>query len=535
MVESSQLLFLLLLVTCSRRQVLEFEIGHCAKIRDEDNRIFKTGENMRLYRYRSIESALRDLREQSFYFASKEELNDPLERYLRLYWQGDKPAWEGLFKNYIWSLYQAFSLYLVEGDKTLIHKGTVVLDVHMFDNVPLGEVLRKIGHRFISIEQMQWLASFYGNNNLKCGTKELIFVLRLAHELAEKICIEDMLARKMINSDEGGELLSLIGKEPEKKIESLRTIEDENIEEKLLNLDETERRRYLTFLENAMEDIATQGMIVAEAKFFGGKDYLYKNMTDEKGNQARNWMSIKTDYPRLYVEQLKEVIFPKSYVVCFSTTNDNSAMWGNYADNHRGVCLIYESDDLMIAEYKENSSIAEEYKERPKYKKIRVSPVKYGGPLVERNFFESLGRLTFPQVREWLTGTEKISDCLDKYVKNREPWRQDYWDDVESCYHKKLGSWEHEKEYRIHIDNTLKDISDPKSRKFMVSPKSIKGIIFGINTSEYDMKQIFELIPSECWDKDADFEFYRAEYDDETMKIYIRKMTMTIKKTTIID
>ncbi len=173
---------------------------------------------MRLYRYRSIKSALRELKGHSFYFASKEELNDPLESYLRLFWQGDKAAWEGLFKNYIYSLYHAFFLYLVEGDKKVLHKGTLVLDIHVFDNVRLGEALREAGNRFIGIEQVQWLVSLYGNNNLKCGTKELIFVLRLAHELAEKICIEDMLARKMIKSDEGKELLSLIGKEPEKRL-----------------------------------------------------------------------------------------------------------------------------------------------------------------------------------------------------------------------------------------------------------------------------------------------------------------------------
>ena len=51
---------------------------------------------MLLYRYRSIKSAVKELSSGSFYFASKEELNDPLESYVRLYWKGDKPAVEGL-------------------------------------------------------------------------------------------------------------------------------------------------------------------------------------------------------------------------------------------------------------------------------------------------------------------------------------------------------------------------------------------------------------------------------------------------------
>ncbi len=159
------------------------------------------------------------------------------------------------------------------------------------------------------------------------------------------------------------------------------------------------------------------------------------------------------------------------------------------------------------------------------------SPLSTGGPLVERNFFESLGRLTYQQVSEWLTGTEKVSGCLDKIVNNLESWRNDYWKDVDRNYHRKLGSWEHEKEYRIHIDSRLREYSESRSRKFKVATKSLKGIIFGINTSEYDMKRVFALIPSECWENDADFGFYKAEYDDETMKINVRKMIMTIKKT----
>lgn len=47
---------------------------------------------MEFYHYRSIDSALKEL-EGTFYFASREELNDPMESYLQVYWQGDKAAW----------------------------------------------------------------------------------------------------------------------------------------------------------------------------------------------------------------------------------------------------------------------------------------------------------------------------------------------------------------------------------------------------------------------------------------------------------
>ena len=53
---------------------------------------------MKLYHYRSISSALLEIENGTFHFASKEELNDPLEGFVRVFWQGDKMAWDNLIK-----------------------------------------------------------------------------------------------------------------------------------------------------------------------------------------------------------------------------------------------------------------------------------------------------------------------------------------------------------------------------------------------------------------------------------------------------
>ena len=72
---------------------------------------------MILYHYRSMDSALKEIGGGTFHFASREELNDPIEGFVSVYWQGDKAAWEGLFRNYICSLYQGIELYLLKGDE----------------------------------------------------------------------------------------------------------------------------------------------------------------------------------------------------------------------------------------------------------------------------------------------------------------------------------------------------------------------------------------------------------------------------------
>ena len=60
---------------------------------------------MKLYRYRTIESALLEPDNGTLYFAAPDELNDPIEGYVKIFWRGDVPAWEGLLKNFVCSLF----------------------------------------------------------------------------------------------------------------------------------------------------------------------------------------------------------------------------------------------------------------------------------------------------------------------------------------------------------------------------------------------------------------------------------------------
>ena len=59
------------------------------------------------YRFRSIDSLLgehQELEEQTIYFASPEELNDPMEGLRNTVWDGDKIVWTNLFKHYVFCL-----------------------------------------------------------------------------------------------------------------------------------------------------------------------------------------------------------------------------------------------------------------------------------------------------------------------------------------------------------------------------------------------------------------------------------------------
>ncbi len=230
--------------------------------------------------------------------------------------------------------------------------------------------------------------------------------------------------------------------------------------------------------------------------------------------QRRNWMAIAADFPRVYVTQLKEMIYPKSYVFCFSGKNDDSAMWGNYADHHQGVCLIYDADELNKIHFKGGCG---------------VKAVSYEGRPIERNFFETLGRLTLNQIATWLTGTEGLSSCYDAFF-DKKIWRERYWEAYDAKTYRKLKAWEHENEYRIALSNTLYNFDEPASRNLRYESKALKGLIFGINTSEYNKKRIMEKLLDHA-EELIDFTFYQAEYDDEAQKISIReKMWWKLKR-----
>ena len=98
---------------------------------------------MEFYHYRSIDSALKEI-EGTFYFASREELNDPMESYLQVYWQGDKAAWGGLFRNYICSLYYAIASWLAGADDYEIRNNTLIIDPERLHSISVNKTFKEL-------------------------------------------------------------------------------------------------------------------------------------------------------------------------------------------------------------------------------------------------------------------------------------------------------------------------------------------------------------------------------------------------------
>ena len=157
---------------------------------------------MKLYHYRSISSALLEIENGTFHFASKEELNDPLEGFVRVFWQGDKMAWEGLFRHYIYSVARALELYILKADDETLYHGTLVADVHCYKNNFFEKILLKLGEEFITDTDVQNLAGVYGDNCLKVSEKELQYILFYIHNNALIRCLEEFKKNKFVPAEE---------------------------------------------------------------------------------------------------------------------------------------------------------------------------------------------------------------------------------------------------------------------------------------------------------------------------------------------
>ena len=70
------------------------------------------------YRFRSTDALLdgkSELENQDIYFASPDQLNDPMEGFKDVFWSGDRIVWANLLKHYVLCLMQSVSLIVVMG------------------------------------------------------------------------------------------------------------------------------------------------------------------------------------------------------------------------------------------------------------------------------------------------------------------------------------------------------------------------------------------------------------------------------------
>lgn len=456
---------------------------------------------MIFYRFRTTDRLLnghKELSNQSIYFAHPKQLNDPMEGYREIYWKGDEIVWRNLFRHYLICLERTCSLALLCDDNNGLASKDIPIHISMndFPTQKSKTICQDIVDKFFENEHVELLMHGILSRTTPIRINELVFYLSSAHPLAVELILQKYEELNIIPAR--------IKKSPPPESIIKNLIDSKFIEniEQLASKNETNEEA-TNALFSVQQNLRSQINILS--RYNGAAQ---KNLS--------NTLLIFQDFPEHYASLLENLIYPEWYTACFMSSCENSSVWGHYGDNHKGVCLIFES------EYGDSNNFLTLRGKNgwgsngPSYGniKFKFDSVDYEEGFGDIDFFQSLGRLSRPTLNStWYTLNGKISNCAESMHTSEEEWRTAYWQKFYRDIIIKSPDWRYENEYRLILCDMMNSHAEPEERTLNYEFSSLKGIIFGIKTSTEDKIAIMRTIDEKCTEhKRFDFKFYQAHY-----------------------
>lgn len=469
-----------------------------------------------MFRFRTIDNLLgkyEEFENQEIYFASLEELNDPMEGFLDIFWKGDEIVWTNFIKHYILCLEHVFSLVIIskKNEKIDINDIPIFKNHEVYPTNEYRQIIEEILNLFFKESMMKDFAKNLSNRKNKIRRQELLLYLRLIHSYVIDIIAtifnkHSLLDRKYKTSN----------------IESFLDFNKEN--KNILKLIDKAESKYKK-IENLSEKFFSSTNKVAMEL-----DLITSYNLSDKEIPSKFTFVLK-EFPEAFLSKLESIVYPDWYTACFMSKCTNSSVWGNYADNHKGVCLIFKTktqdDHLQI-------DLETVYGWNDKGAMIGMKPhtfhkVNYQNKHVEIDFFKSLGRLQVYILKsQWYSDENgKISDCAEPITDKTKNWINNYWNNFHIGTTTKLDDWDYENEYRLIINNMFHDYKSKESRKLKYDFNDLEGIIFGIKTLKSDKLKIMKIIEEKCLKYNRrDFSFYQAYYDSNKGEIDYYKLDL---------
>lgn len=204
------------------------------------------------------------------------------------------------------------------------------------------------------------------------------------------------------------------------------------------------------------------------------KDYQVKERADNL---------MKNDFTRILLENFR--------VACFSEDDLNDLMWAHYADQHKGICLVYEID----------SNISESFIQENKCLVFREiegkEDVDYG--CAGGDVRLSLGKIDYSERKDFL----KIRD--GKVEENY---------DVRKAIYTKSKIWEYEHEIRLVAELSFGEAFGEEKYFCRVNKRVLKEVRFGIQLEDKYQQEIIQMIRADREYDDVVFKKARLNVDD---------------------
>jgi hypothetical protein len=458
-----------------------------------------------LYRFRPLSRLLdkNELLNQEIFFASPDSLNDPMEGFRDIFWQGDVIVWQNLFRHYLLCLEWAYSI-VVLGEES---------EPLSWKNIPFSNVHDVSFTQQYATRIEQLVASFRAERGVSVLVEAL--AKRAApirrDELAAYLQPIHTLALSVIKKNYRDHGLN-------------RQQEDDPVVDEYLAHSADQLALMLQHIERLVEDVPDAEHAISA--LFKAHDHAFEqfrlldryNKSQQAVEANRNFVLF--DFPSDYIKRLETLVYPDWYVACFMKECRSSSVWGSYGDSHTAACLIFRVKDEGDAPslrlrrtcgHNSNGAVVD-------YVAHSFHEVVYENAHLPVDFFRSLGRLPTPYLsKAWYADdTGQRSICADDVFTDEEAWRDRYW---AAFYHgitRKLQAWRYEKEQRLILSGMTLDFSGPDSRATNYDFNDLEGIIFGINTPIDKKIAICRIIEEKCRAVGRrDFKFFQAYYAQE--------------------
>ena len=468
-----------------------------------------------LYRYRSLSSpfVFKELENLEIYFAKPDELNDQMEDYMNIFWQGDEIAFRGLFKHYLYTLSHLYYIasLIKRGEHLDIEHLPIFMSTDLLKAPEMETLFKDIYFEFFNSTPITNIPIQMASSNKKFTADEILLILKTIHMYAYLV-INTQIKKHILNIN------SLKDSEYNKIYNSVKYWQSY---EYIINTLISEKYNK-GFLLNIIDSQDMQ-----REKIKAALQIIHTNTDNFNINV------LTFEYPELYIKQIKKILYNNFCVTCFSSTYKNEPMWSHYADSENGICLKFKiknkNNQPCLNLFTVSSVVSDSRGTRVEksFHDMQLHKVKYSDEYPEIDFFASLGCIPHPIiVGFWLCNYDqtKFSACCEKY-KDMDKWRENYHKKAEEYICTKAKNWKYEQEYRIFQREMMYpayDSTENRIAKFNI--EDLDAIIFGRKVSSNNKQQIIEIINKHRKEKGlSGLKFYDLYYSTITKQLEIKK------------
>jgi len=459
-----------------------------------------------IYRFRPIDYLLdkhHELEKQELVLSSPQHLNDPIEGYQDVFWEGDNILWENLLRHYLLNLYWATRNCALYDDDTF--KEDAIRPKLTRDDLPTDDFRQQfdsVCQSFFDEKEFEKVPSRLASLPKPLKRNALQLVLLFMHRPALASVVDTLRTSSTIPEMWPGV--------------TNQTDSDAVVE----NLDG---------LSAAMADDAEASWIESAASIVRPLmshtvlQRALENKADEVRLARKKEIFLYALFPAQYVKQICDsLIHPNWHTLCFSKECTSPSMWAAYADEHQGAALMFRTDSQS-----EGPWAKLEVKKQiglngsgPIYDQIQAPlyTVDYESPPPEVDFFRFLGTLPRPKlVSAWhSTPDGETSPLVDEISEDEDSWRENLRDHFHSMTTRKLGQWEHEEEIRMVLSDYL---GSGSHRTVTYDLSQLAGVVFGLRTRLEDRFKVMRILAENSQDGDSPpVKFYQMVFDGTSFR-----------------